>query len=270
MRDLATKVAVITGAANGLGRALALCLYKQHFNLALLDIDIDGLTKLQRELSNNTQAISIHQVDVSNEEQIIAARKEILQRHQHVDILINNAGVSISQPFDQLALDDYKWLFDINFWGTVYCCKHFLPDLQEQPGSRLVNIISDFALMGFPGKTSYASSKAAVMGFSNALYTELNGTNVKLSIVIPPALDTNIVKNGKHIDEIKRTKEAEFLQKNGMSLDKAATRIISKVKAGKYRVVIGSMMFWTDLGSRLFPTWIHKLIWKNKKKFRFV
>src|SRR5882757_5972442 len=119
MNNLADKVAVITGAANGLGKALAAELSKQGCHLALLDIDGKGLEELKETMYNHHQKISIHTVDISREQQIIVARAEILQEHKRVDILVNNAGVSISQPFDQLSLADFQWLFDTNFWGTV-------------------------------------------------------------------------------------------------------------------------------------------------------
>jgi short-subunit dehydrogenase len=270
MISLNNKVAVITGSANGLGKALSIELYKQGCQLALLDIDFTGLQKLKANLQNENQKITIHQTDISKEEEVIAARQQIIDEHGHVDILINNAAVSISQPFEQIELADYKRLIDVNFWGTVYCSKHFLDDLKKQQDSRLVNIISDFALLGFPGKTTYASSKSAVMGFTNCLKTELAGTSVKTCLVIPPPLDTNIVSSGKHIDEVKRQNEINFLKKNGMPIDKATKKIISKVKKGKYRIVIGTMMFWIDIASRIFPTAVHNRIGKDKKRFDFI
>ncbi len=270
MTGLKNKVAVITGSGNGLGRALAKEFYRQGCHLSLIDIDFDGLQTLQNELEISGQKITIHQTDISDEKSIIAIRKDILDHHHRIDILVNNAGISISQLFEQVNLSDYKHLFDINFWGTVYCTKHFLPDLKHQNDSRLVNIISDFALMGFPGKTTYCSSKSAVMGFSNALKTELATTNVKICLVIPPPMDTSLVKNSKHIDNVKREKEALFLKKNGMPVDKAARLIIRQIRKGKYRVIIGTKMFWIDLLSRLFPTTLHHLIGKSKKRFDFI
>ncbi len=264
------KVAVITGSANGLGKALAIELYKQGSHLALLDIDFAGLQQLKTDLQNENQKITIHQTDISKEEEIIAARKQIIVEHGQVDMLINNAAISISLSFELVELTDYKRLMDVNFWGAVYCSKHFLNDLKQRESSRLVNIISDFALMGFPGKTTYASSKSAVMGFTNCLRTELAGTAVKVCLVIPPPLDTGIVINGKHIDETKKRNEANFLKKNGMPLDKAAKKIISKIKKGKYRIVIGTMMFWIDIASRFFPTAVLNFIIRNKKRFDFV
>lgn len=270
MTDRKNKTVLITGAASGLGKALAFEFCRLGYNLALLDIDIEGLLTLQQELKTSDQKITVHQTDISEEQNIIYVREDILSNHNNIDILVNNAGVSISQTFCLLEIVDFQKLFAINFWGTIYCTKHFLPDLKKQDDSRLVNIISDFALMGFPGKTAYSSSKSAIMGFSNSLKTELAMTTVKVSLVIPPPLDTGLVKKGKHIDEIKKQKEAAFLQKNGMHLNEAAKRIVRQIEKGKFRIVIGTMMFWIDLASRLFPSFLHYLIGKNKNKIDFV
>src|SRR5688572_830899 len=117
MMDLKNKVVVITGAARGLGKSLANEFYKQGCHLALIDIDIIGLEKAKSELYNSKQKLTVYQSDVSSEQSIISTRLEILKDHQYIDILINNAGVSISQHFDQIGLTDFKRLFDINFWG---------------------------------------------------------------------------------------------------------------------------------------------------------
>jgi short-subunit dehydrogenase len=270
MIHLQGKVVVITGSANGLGKALAKEFYKRGCHLALIDIDIFGLQSLIAEFKSEKQTISIHHTDISKEEEIIKMRSSIIATHNKIDILINNAGISISQPFEQVKISDFKTLFDTNFWGTVYCTKHFLPDLTKQTGSRLVNIISDFALMGFPGKTTYGSSKSAIMGFTNSLRTEHTDNKMKICMVIPPPLATNIVRNGKHFDNKKMDNEIKFLEKNGMQIDKAAFKIVKQIIRGKYRIIIGPMMFWVDLFSRMFPTLLHVAIGRNKKRFDFI
>jgi short-subunit dehydrogenase len=270
MPQLNKQVAVITGAANGLGKALAYALHRQGYHLALLDIDAPGLAQLQADFSGSALRISIHAVDISKEEDVKQAGLEILMTHRQVNMLINNAAVSISQPFKQLSLSDYKRLFDVNFWGTVHCTKVFLPELLQYPGSRLVNVISGFALMGFPGKISYGASKSAVMGFTNTLYTELAGTNVKVCLVIPPPMHTGIVARGLHIDENKRAREDAFLAQNGMAVEQVAAAIVSKVQAGRYRIVIGAATWWMDLGCRLFPGLVHGMIGRNKKRVDFI
>jgi short-subunit dehydrogenase len=270
MAYFTNKVAVITGAANGLGKVIAIELKRQGCHLALLDVDSNGLEQLRSELTDNVHRVSTHMVDISQEGQIIAAREEILREHKQVDLLINNAAVSISQPFKDVSISDYKWLMDINFWGTVYCTKYFLADLQKSGDSRLVNIISEFAYLGFPGKTTYGSSKGAIMGFTNSLKTELHGSNVKVSLVIPPPMDTGLVKNGKHIDEQKKDKEETFLQRNGMPVYKAAVKIVKGIERGRYRIVVGPMMFCVDLAARVAPALSHRLVSINRKRFEFV
>src|SRR2546421_1888136 len=146
------KTVVITGAANGLGKALAFEFYKLGYNLALVDIDNPGLQSVQKELTDSEQKVTIHQADISSEQCVIATRADIFSKHQRINILINNAAISISQKFDQLNLEDFKKLIDINFWGTVYFTKYLLQELNNQDNSRVVNIISNFALLGFPGK----------------------------------------------------------------------------------------------------------------------
>lgn len=265
--DLKNKVVVITGAANGLGKALAIEFYKQGCHLALIDVDLNGLEKVKEELRSATQKVSIHQANVAHEKSIIATRVEILSSHKHIDMVVNNAGISISQYFEQIDLEEYKRVFDINYWGTIYCTKHFLPDLKSQPDSRLVNITSGFALMGFPGKTAYGSSKSAISGFTNALKTEFSDTSVKVCLVIPPPLNTGLVKNSRHMDDMKKESEVLFLEKNGLPLDETAQRIVNQIRKGKYRIIIGKMTFITDLISRLFPTLLLKWIERNKGRF---
>jgi short-subunit dehydrogenase len=270
MAMLQNETVVITGAANGLGQALANEFFRLRYNLALIDIDIPGLNILRDELKSKDQIVTTHQCDVSKARDIMAAGNEIRNAHHHITILVNNAGISISQNFEQLDLAHFHELININFWGTVYCTNHFLSDLKKEKDSRLVNICSDFALMGFPGKTAYASSKSAIMGFTNALKTELADSSVKVCLVIPPPLDTGLVKNSEHISDSKRNAEALFLKNNGMPIDKAAKRIVKKIRKGKFRIVVGGMMFFVDATSRLFPTFLHWFIGKVKHKFNFV
>lgn len=270
MYGFKNKVVVITGAANGLGKALAVEFQRRGCHLALLDRDVQGLERVRDELAANGPTVTVHPVDVSSEQDIRAARLDILRMHGGIHVLVNNAGISISQNFEQMDLTDYRALFNVNFWGTIYCAKHFLPDLKRQNQSRLVNVISDFAFMGFPGKTAYGASKSAVLGFTNALKTELSGTTVRVCYVVPPPLDTGLVKNGKHTDEAKRAREARFLEKHGLPLEKTARAIATQIGRGKFRIIIGTMMFWIDLAARGFPTLLHDLIGKNKGRFDFV
>lgn len=265
-----SKAVVLTGAASGLGRALAYEFYKKGYNLALVDIDEVALQVVKHELLSTDQIVSIHLADISREQEVIECHDDIKRIHPNIDMLINNAGISISQLFEIVEMDDFRNLFETNFWGTVYCTRYFLPELKIQDDSRLVNIISGFALMGFPGKTAYGSSKSAIMGFTNALKTELAGTSAKVSMVIPPPLDTGLVSNGKHMDSIKKDKEAVFIKKNSLPIAAVANTIVRRIEKGQFRIVVGTKTFWIDFLTRLFPTRVHAILGQNKDKIDFI
>ncbi len=263
------RVAVITGAASGLGRALAFELLYRGCNLSLLDINPIRLDLLKNDLPITSKRVSLHVVDIANEEEVIAIVAKIELEHNRVDILINNAGISISQPFEEMTTVDFDRLINVNFWGTVFCTKHFLPLLRKHERTWLINVISDFALLGFPGKTAYAASKAALMGLTNSLRTELAETGICVSLVFPPPMNTGLVKDGGHTSEEKRAIEVDFVNRHGVPVDLAAKRILSKALKCKYRIVIGTMMFWLDLFSRMFPTLAHYIVGRLRRKITF-
>lgn len=266
--NLKDKVVIITGGAKGLGKALAYELLRLNATVILIDKNYPPLEEFSATKKNCK--INFFFADVSKEDDVKKVYSEISSEFNKTDILINNAGITMSSFFDENDLNDFNKIIDTNFKGTVICTKYFLPLLKNSSNARLVNIISDFALMGFPAKTAYSASKSAVLGFSNSLRTELISTNIKVSIVIPPPLDTDLIKAGKHIDERKKNKESEFLQKHGMPLEKAARKIVRGILLGKYRIVTGIMMKSIDLLSRFFPSAIHYFIGKSKKRFDFV
>src|SRR2546423_2541545 len=239
MKNLADQVAILTGAASGIGRELARQLAVAGCHLALADVDETGLKSLRQELNGKLSTISLHNADIADEQAVRSMIDEVVRAHRRISILINNAGVSISAPFEKVNFDDYVRLMGTNFWGAVYLCRYTLPFLKEEREAHIVNVLSDFALLGFPNKTAYCSSKAAFLGFSNALYTELYQTCVRVSIAIPPAVDTNLVRREVAYDEMKKQREAEFIARNGMPVERVARKIIAGMMRGKYRIRIG-------------------------------
>lgn len=262
------RVVVITGAANGLGAALAGAFAKRGYALALIDTDAAGLERVRNTLLGTH--CSTHVVDIADEHAVAAAHTTIIAEHGCADLVINNAAVSMSVPFEASSTDDMKRLFAVNYWGTVHLCRQFLPDLRRRKKAHLVNIISGFAVLGFPGKTAYGPSKAAVLGFSQALRTELAGPSVHVSVVIPPPMVTRILGSGPHASEEKRAAEQRFIARNAMDVDKVAERIARRVLKGDPRIVIGASMFWADLAARLFPSTVHRMIGKRKDRFDFL
>ncbi len=195
--NLKNRTAIVTGAASGIGRAIAVSLARRGSCLALADIDEDGLIETERMASDGRLRVSRHRLDVSDRQAVAAFPKEILATHHEVDLLINNAGVALGGAFEEVCEEDFEWLFSINFWGVVRMTRAFLPLLRASDDARIVNISSVFGLIAPAGQTAYAASKFAVRGFSNALLHELEGSSVGVTVVHPGGVATAIAGNAR-------------------------------------------------------------------------
>jgi NAD(P)-dependent dehydrogenase (short-subunit alcohol dehydrogenase family) len=194
--NLKNRTAIVTGAASGIGRAIAVSLAKRGCNLALADLHEAGLVETERMTANAGSKVSRHRLDVSDRRAVAAFPKEILAAHAGVDLLVNNAGVALGGAFEEIAEEDFEWLFGINFWGVVRMTRAFLP-LLRAGDARIVNISSVLGLIAPEGQTAYAASKFAVRGFSNALMHELEGSTVGVTVVHPGGVATAIARNAR-------------------------------------------------------------------------
>jgi NAD(P)-dependent dehydrogenase (short-subunit alcohol dehydrogenase family) len=195
--NLKNRTAIVTGAASGIGRAVAVSLAERGCNLALADVDEAGLSETERMTANGGARTSRHRLDVSDPEAVAAFPREILAAYPGVDLLVNNAGVALGGAFEKVSEEDFEWLFGINFWGVVRMTRAFLPALRASDDGRIVNISSVLGLIAPPGQTAYAASKFAVRGFSNALMHELEGSNVGVTVVHPGGVATAIAFNAR-------------------------------------------------------------------------
>ncbi len=187
---LENRTAVITGAASGIGRAVAVSLAHRGCNLALADVNDAGLSETARMAQvartdptiqpapRSALRISQHHLDVADRRAVAAFPQAVIAAHPGVDILINNAGVAVGGTFEAVSEEDFEWLFEINFWGVVRMTRAFLPLLRKSDDARVVNLSSVYGLISPPGETSYSASKFAVRGFSNSLRHELAGSKV--------------------------------------------------------------------------------------------
>lgn len=248
--DLAGQVAVVTGAASGIGRELARQLVASRCAVALVDNDEQRLCDTADELARGEAAISTHAIDVGDERAVQRAVAAAVHGHGRISILINNAGVAISAPFEDTDPAGFEQLMRTNFQGAVYMCRHALPLLKEQPEARIMNVASLFAVLGAPNKVAYCSSKAALVGFSGALYTELAHTSVRVCIAIPPAVATNLIKDAR---------EAHFVARHGLPVDVVARKMIAGMLRGTFRIRIGVAVRLIDTVCRLSPTAVHAL-----------
>src|ERR1700736_3972569 len=197
MPFLANGVAVVTGAGSGIGRALVRQLAVASSALALADIDEAGLGQTAASLSERGVQLTTHVVDVSDESAMRAFAQNVAARHGRVTLLINNAGVALHGRFEEISLDDLRWLMGINFWGVVYGVKYFLPMLKKERRAHIVNISSVFGIVAPAGQAAYSASKFAVRGFTEALRHELEGTSVFVSCVHPGGIRTAIARRAR-------------------------------------------------------------------------
>jgi short-subunit dehydrogenase len=270
MRQLKDRVAVVTGAASGIGRALCYQLALQGCHLALVDLNQGGLRETAAQIAALDVRISTHVADVSSKSAMSQLPEAVGSHHQSVNVLVNNAGVSLSGPFETISLEDLEWIFGINFWGTVYGCKFFLPYLRRAEEAHIVNVASDFGLIGLGTKTGYCSTKFALRGFSEALRSELFGSPIGLTCVYPGAVKTGLIKNGRAWDEEKKELENQFVASRSIPAEKVAACIVRGIKQNSDRVLIGSDTRLIDAMTRLSPTLTAALVARFQKRLPFL
>lgn len=252
------SIAVITGAASGIGRALALRLAEERIaGIAISDVNENGLNETAQIIEKLGVPVSAHLVDVSKLAEVERFKTEVLGKHGRVTHLVNNAGVGLLGTFEQISLEDFEWLMSINFWGVVYGTKVFLPVLKEQERAHIINISSVFGLVAPPEQTAYCSSKFAVRGFTESLRHELEDTNVRVSSVHPGGIKTDIARNsrlGANTPEEYKNQGVKFFDKVAQtSAEQAAEVIVRGIKAENPRILIGKDAHAINYVSRLFP-----------------
>jgi short-subunit dehydrogenase len=262
-------VAVVTGAASGIGHALAVRLAQEGASLALADIRGEELNEAARRLKSmggSSSKVTAHIVDVSDKERVGEFAREVVEEHERVHLLINNAGVGLFGTAEQLSIEDIEWLMGVNFWGVVYGVKHFLPILRRQPEGHIVNVSSVFGIVGPVGHSAYAASKFAVRGFTEALRHELAGSSVKVSVVHPGGVKTNIANNarpGAGADRAAVDRErAIFNMAARTPPDKAADRIVRGILRDEERILVGADAWMIDRIQRWAPVKYWRLMGK--------
>jgi short-subunit dehydrogenase len=264
------QVAVVTGAAGGIGRALCLELARRGCDLALVDRNEAGLADTAERVEAIGRRASLHVVDVADRARMERLPEEVVTAHGRVDLLVNNAGVSIAGPLESLPLEDWEWIVGINFWGMVYGCRTFLPHLRQGKQAQIVGILSDFALLGFPTKAAYCATKFAARGFYESLRAELHGTGVGVTCVYPGPASTDIARNGRSWDPAKNEVEARFLQQRGIPLERIAAATARGIERNAARVLIGRETCAFDIMKRLFPAGTDALVGRFWRRVPFL
>jgi short-subunit dehydrogenase len=254
---LAHRVAVITGAGSGIGRASALALARKGCHLALCDINKNSLTSLAQEVAGLGVSCSTHVLDVANRDAVRALPNQVIQQHGVVHLLINNAGVALGGRFEDVSEVDFDWLMAINFDGVVSMTRAFLPHLRRVDEARIVNLSSLFGLVSPPEQAAYSSSKFAVRGFSNALRHELEGSNVSVTVVHPGGVATAIARNARvsmALDQdLVKAKREESERLLRLPAARAADIIVHGIECNRARILVGTDAKFISLLERLMP-----------------
>ena len=262
MKRLKGRVAVVTGASSGIGRATSIGLAREGCDLAIADINEAGLKETARAIEALGRKASIHIVDVADKARMMAFPEEVVAQHGRVNIIMNNAGVAVGAPLEHHTIEDFEWIVGINFWGVVYGCKFFLPYLLKEDEGHIVNLSSMFGLIGLPTQSSYCATKFAVRGFSESLHAELAGQHIGVTSVHPGGIATNIAKSARFVDvdETGMKKRVEKAFERMMSPDAAAAEIIDGIKKNKMRVIITRESKLTDVAKRVFPVGTNQMV----------
>ncbi|MBL6649552.1 MAG: SDR family oxidoreductase [Flavobacteriaceae bacterium] len=240
MKNLHDKVVVITGAGSGIGRSLALKMYKQGAKLALNDFNKEALDETL-SMIDNPNSIYHEIFNVSIKKDFDQFAKNVVNHYKKVDVVVNNAGITIgSYSSLETTIENYEKVIGINMWGMIYGTLNFLPELRKQEESSIVNISSIWGLIGSPYQSAYSVSKFAIRGFSEALAAEefCNNSGVVVTSVHPGGVKTNIVRNieGQNLTENQLKKlDAHF----PTTANQTADKIITAIKKKKTRITIG-------------------------------
>jgi len=256
-------VAVVTGAASGIGAALSVKLAARGCDLALADRDAAGLGRLAEGARAAGAIVSEHVLDVADPAAVAALPDAVLAEHRKVSVLVNNAGVALAGSFADIGLDDFAWLFDINFWAPVRLTRAFMGVLAREPAAHIVNISSLFGLIAPPGQTAYAAAKFGLRGFSEALRHELEGSPISLTVVHPGGIRTNIANSARIPQSMDPAAARAGMQDFNKLLrtppETAAEAIVKAILRRQPRLLIGSDARMADLIQRIFPQtyWRH-------------
>jgi len=269
MKNFSGKVAVITGAGSGIGRALAVQLAERGCILSISDVSADGLQETRKLIEAAGAVCSTHIVDVADRAAVEEFAADVVREHGAVHLLVNNAGVTLVDWAEHVSYDDLEWIMNINFWGVVYGTKSFLPYMREVDEAHIVNVSSLFGLVSMPLQSAYNASKFAVRGFTEALKMELAGSHIGVSCVHPGGIKTGIGRNSRVSEEAlsvpKEELIAEFEKAARTTPEKAAAVIIRGIEKNKRRVLIGGDARFVDLVARFFPGSYEKILGIEKK-----
>ena len=278
MKTFKNKVALITGAASGMGRYLAINLAKEGADVVICDVDESGLKETEKLIKAYNVGSSSLLLDVRDKKKVEELPTKIIENHGKIDLVFNNAGVVIPTGFLNMNEEDWNWCNDINYNSIISFSRSFLPHLMKEEETALINTSSIFGIITTPNNTVYHASKFAVRGFTESLAKEMEGSNTQIHCVYPGHIGTNIAMNAKFGDQIVKGESKEGIlglngepvkdikgnqvsekeagirfRDAGMDPDKAAKIILKGIKKNKKRIFVGIDAKLMEISQRIFP-----------------
>jgi len=258
------KVIVVTGGGNGIGRELVLNLLAKGASVAAVDVNESALHETADLTGDKKDKLSTHVVNITDKDAVEALLEQIVLKHGAVDGLINNAG--IIQPFVRVNNLDYaaiEKVMNVNFYGTLYMTKAFLPHFLKRPEAHITNVSSMGGFLPVPGQSIYGASKAAVKLLTEGLHSELTNTNVRVTVVFPGAIGTNIAANSGVGITLPSESGSKQRSIKTLAPSKAAQIIVDGIEQNQYHVFVGSDSAFMDFIHRLSPKRAANFIFKQ-------
>jgi short-subunit dehydrogenase len=265
--QVSNKTIVVTGAGSGIGRELTIELLRKGANVAGIDINEDSLWETQKLAQVGNDRFKGFLLDITNKEKVDSLPSEVISHFGSVDGIINNAGIiQHFKKVNDLSIEEINRVFNVNFYGTLHLTKAFLPSFLQRPEAHIINISSMGGFLPVPGQTIYGAAKAAVKLFTEGLYSELRDTSVRVTVVFPGAIATNITENSG-LGKPKATTASNSKLKP-LPADKAAQIIISAIEKNKFRVLVGGDATFLDKLYRFHPRYATDFIGQKMKLLR--
>jgi NAD(P)-dependent dehydrogenase (short-subunit alcohol dehydrogenase family) len=269
MTHFSGKVAVVTGAASGIGRALAVELGRRGARLAISDVDADGLAETETLVAATGSQVRADLLDVSQRELVLAYADTVAEHFGVVNLVFNNAGIAFTGTVEQMAFKDIERVMDVDFWGVVNGTKAFLPHLIASGDGHVVNISSVFGLFAVPSQSAYNAAKFAVRGFTEALRQEMESSDhsVTVTCVHPGGIRTNIARNSEQVEGLDHDRLASSFDRLARTTPaQAADVILRGVEKGRARVLIGADAKVLDLFVRVAGPGYQRLVARASRR----
>jgi NAD(P)-dependent dehydrogenase (short-subunit alcohol dehydrogenase family) len=265
MYKLDGKKVVITGAASGLGRSLALAMARKGCRIGVVDINVEGAEETLEMVISRGGSGEVFQLDVRDPEQVEAMAEHFFQTFGGVDILFNNAGVAVTGFVGDIPLENWKWITDINYFGMVYGCHSFIPRMKAQGGGYIVNTASAAGIVSFLEMAPYNASKAAVISLTETLKIELAPFNIGVSVVCPMFFNTGLLDDLRYTDEFETEFSHAAFKYARITSDEVAQVVVKGVEKKKLIIIpqLSGKVFWMQ--KRLSPSlYFGQLYFLNK------